>query len=224
MKTTILLFIVICIIWFVINYLPIEQFMNIHNENILEFTRLDDSIIKKVKIGSSNSFYDQEVLNLFRQDDIIKINIPKNYTVKIIYKLKNESKEFAQIIRLSSGSYNIPKTINSKVIYQIDIHNLFGLNVKPSELSITDPDGDLIYSGPENIDINWNTIYTDFGYDDYNIYYPSANKVKTYYYNNYPRYKQYNASNRINKIELIHSRLKQKRQYMYNTYVGRKYL
>ena len=212
MKTKILLFIVICIIWFVIKYLPIEQFMNIYNENMIEFTRLDDSLIKKFKIGSSNSFYDQEVLNLFRQDEVIRINIPENYTVKIIYKFKNASKGFAKTIELPSGSYDISKTINNKIIYQIDVRNSFGLNVKTSNLIIRDPDGEIIYSGPEYIDIDWDTIYTDYGYDDYYIYYPSTNKVNTYYYYNYPRYKLYSPSNRINKMK-SYSYVKQPSDY-----------
>ena len=75
-------------IWFIVYYLPIEQFVDIFNTSMIEFTRLDGSIIKKVKVGSSSSLYDQEVLNLFRQDDVIKVTVPSGYKIKIIYKFK----------------------------------------------------------------------------------------------------------------------------------------
>ena len=57
-----------------------------NNSNMIEFTRLDGSLIKKIKIGSSYSLYDYEIINFFKQDDIIRINIPISYYVKIIYQ------------------------------------------------------------------------------------------------------------------------------------------
>ena len=89
----------ICI--FVFSYSSVENFFNV-GTNMIEFTRLDGSLIKKIKPGSSTSLYDQEVLNLFRQDEVIRINIPENYQVRIIYKFKNESKGFGKTINLDS--------------------------------------------------------------------------------------------------------------------------
>jgi len=199
MKTKILLFVLIIIILFVVNYSPIEQFINTYNSNMLEFTRLDNSLIKKIKIGSSSSLYDQEVLNLFKNDDVIRINIPDNYTVRIIYKFKNESKGFGKTINLNTGSYDISKTIGNKIIYQIDISNIQGLNenINLNEIFIKDTNGEIIYSGPDYVPINWDLIYANYGYDNYYIYYPSSNVIKTNYYYNFPRYKMYKPSNRI---------------------------
>jgi hypothetical protein len=154
---------------------------------MIEFTRLDGSLIKKIKIGSSYSLYDYEIINLFKQDDIIRINIPISYYVKIIYKFKNVSKGFGQTIELNEGSYDINKYINDKIIYQIDIQQVFQPNFK--DLIITDNVGGNIYTnpyffrtGPQYIPIN---RYI------YNSYYP----ITPYY--NYPRYNLYPPSKRL---------------------------
>ena len=72
-RTKLLLLIGI-IILMIFNYQHIENFFDL-GSNMVEFTRLDGSLIKKVKVGSSTSLYDQEVVNLFRNDQVIRINI-----------------------------------------------------------------------------------------------------------------------------------------------------
>ncbi len=182
----------------VFSYSSIEHFFDL-GSNMIEFTRLDGSLIKKIKVGSSTSLYDQEVLNLFRLDQVIQIVIPENYSVKIIYKFRNEAKGFGKTIYLDAGSHDISKIIGNKQIFQIDVSydygvsNGFGL----SDLVIRNIDGHIIYTGPQAIPIDWDLIYTNFGYDDYYIYYPSSKTVKSYYYYNYPRYKLYWPSRRM---------------------------
>ena len=185
MKFKILVILLLCICIYLINSNSIEQFMN--NSNMIEFTRLDGSLIKKIKIDSSYSLYDYEIINFFKQDDIIRINIPISYYVKIIYKFKNVSKGFGQTIELNDGSYDIHKYINDKIIYQIDIQQVFQPNFK--DLIITDNVGDNIYTNsyfyrsvPRYIPINRNI---------YNSYYP----IIPYY--NYPRYNLYPPSKRL---------------------------
>ncbi len=208
MKLQILLFLLIVICLLVFTYSSIETFLNTWT-SMIEFARLDGSLIKKIKIGSSTSLYDSEVINLFRQDEVIRINIPENYTVRIIYKFKNESKGFGKTINLNSGSYDITKTDGNKQIYQIDVSQNFGLSTNYSDylnypnyldynsLIIRDFDGNVLYTGSRLVPIDWDLIYTTFGYDDYYVYYPSSNFVRTYYYSNYPRYKLYRPSDRI---------------------------
>ena len=211
MKNKILLILLICIfIYLLINIIPIEKFINIYGENMIEFTQLDGTLIKKFKIGSFLSLYDQEVINLFIHNETIRINIPKNYFVKIIYKFKNESKGFGQIIELYNGVYDINKYNNNKIIYQIDIlpTNQLNLNNNFTNLTITDNTGEIIYTGPEYIPIDWDIIYENNGYDDYNIYYPSTNTIIPYYYYNFPRYNLYLPSTKI---------LKSKSKYYFNT-------
>jgi len=180
----------------IFSFQSIENFFDLAS-NMIEFTRLDGSLIKKVKVGSSISLYDQEVINLFRQDDVIQIVIPENYSVKIIYKFRNESKGFGKTINLYAGSHDIAKTIGNKQIFQIDARNEYGLNQNVSDLFVKNVDGHIIYTGPQIVPIDWDLIYSNFGYDDYYIFYPSTNMVKTYYYYNYPRYKLYRPSKRI---------------------------
>jgi len=191
-----LLLVLIIIIIGVFSYQSIENFFDL-GSNMIEFTRLDDSLIKKVKVGSSTSLYEQEVINLFRQDDVIQIIIPENYSVRIIYKFKNEAKGFGKTINLYAGSHDISKYIGNKQIYQIDARNEYGLSNNFSDLFVRNIDGHIIYTGPQFVPIDWDLIYSNFGYDDYFIYYPSTNMVKTYYYYNYPRYKLYWPSKRI---------------------------
>ena len=197
-KRTILMALVLIVIIIIFNYSHIENFFDL-DSNMIEFTRLDGSLIKKIKVGSSTSMYDQEVLNLFRQDQVIRINIPDNYTVRIIYKFRNESKGFGKTVDLPSGSFDISKLEENKQIFQIDISHDYGLVNNFTDLLVRDIDGNIIYSGPEIVPIDWDLVYTNFGYDDYYIYYPSTNILKTNYYYNYPRYKLYLPSKRIQK-------------------------
>ena len=190
------LLLLIIIIVGVFSYKSIENFFDLAS-NMIEFTRLDGSLIKKIKVGSSTSLYSQEVINLFRQDNVIQIIIPENYSVKIIYKFKNEAKGFGKTINLYAGSYDISKFIGNKQIYQIDIKSEYQLTNNFSDLLVKNVDGYIIYTGPQFVPIDWDLIYTNFGYDDYYIFYPSTNKMKTYYYYNYPRYKLYWPSKRI---------------------------
>lgn len=196
----ILFFLIIIIFLIIFNYPYIDNFFNL-DSNSIEFTRLDGSLIKKVKVELSISLYDQEVLNLFTKNNVIKINIPDNYMVQIIYKLKNESKSFGKTVNLLSGIYEISKLIENKQIFQINIINNNEIINDPNDLLIRDNDGNIIYSSPEIIPIDWDIIYTNFGYDDYYIFYPSTNILKTDYYLNHPRYKLYLPSKRIQKQE-----------------------
>lgn len=202
----------------VFSYSSIENFFDL-GSNMIEFTRLDGSLIKKIKVGSSTSIYDQEVLNLFKQDDVIQITIPENYSVKIIYKFRNESKGFGKTIYLDAGSYDISKIIGNKQIFQIDVSNDYGIanGFGLSDLVIRNIDGNIIYTGPQSIPIDWDLIYTNFGYDDYYIYYPSSSTVRTYYYYNYPRYKLYWPSRRIQREKYNSSNWTNNKFYRYKS-------
>ena len=218
METRIKLLLLIGIIVLVVfNYPYIENFFDL-GSNMIEFTRLDGSLIKKIKVGSSTSLYDQEVLNLFRVDQVIRINIPENYSVRIIYKFRNELKGFGKTVELQSGSYDISKQDENKQIFQIDVSQDYGLvnNSRGVDLYIKDIDGNIIYSGPEMIPIDWDLVYTNFGYDDYYIYYPSTNMLRTYYYYNYPRYKLYWPSKRMQRQKYYSTGIKD-RFYRYRS-------
>lgn len=121
-------FITVIILIMTIFFLSRNILEGFYDTDMLEFTRLDDSLIRRYKIGSSYNLYDSDVFNLFRNDDVIRIKIPFNYVAKIIYKYKDDNKGFAKTIELVEGNYDIKKTIGNKIIDQIIIKNLSSYN------------------------------------------------------------------------------------------------
>ena len=121
-------FITVIILIMTIFFLSRNILEGFYDTDMLEFTRLDDSLIRRYKIGSSYNLYDSDVFNLFRNDDVIRIKIPFNYVAKIIYKYKDDNKRFAKTIELVEGNYDIKKTIGNKIIDQIIIKNLSSYN------------------------------------------------------------------------------------------------
>ena len=84
------------------NYNTLELTDNIYeNNNILELT---DNYI----------YTEQEIINLFKNNDIIQISIPANRIARIDYRGN-------KIVKLSGGKHIIHKYINDQMIYQINI-------------------------------------------------------------------------------------------------------
>jgi hypothetical protein len=100
-----------------------------NDSNMLVFRKLDDSLIRMYKIGSSYSLYDNDVEQLFKNDDVIRIQIPLNYEATVIYKLDNGN--FAKTLQFPFGSYDLKKKFNDKNISQINVKNVFGYNQGP---------------------------------------------------------------------------------------------
>jgi hypothetical protein len=98
------------------------------NTNIITFTEIDGLLIKNYKINSFYSLYNNNLMELFINNDIIKINIPLNYLVIIKYSFKNDISKISKIIKLSHGSYDINKFTSDKIITQIDIKNMIKYN------------------------------------------------------------------------------------------------
>jgi len=122
----ILLAIIIGIIILILSE-PKENFIDIYSD-IITFRQIDGVLIKNYKINSFYSLYDNELLRLFNNNDIIKINIPLNYSVTIKYSLKNDSSQIAKIIELPNGTYEVYKSTSDKIINQVDIKNMIGYN------------------------------------------------------------------------------------------------
>jgi hypothetical protein len=122
----ILLAIIIGIILLIISnsFSSNENFIDT-NTNIITFTEIDGLLIKNYKINSFYSLYNNNLMELFINNDIIKINIPLNYLVIIKYSFKND---ISKIIKLSHGSYDINKFTSDKIITQIDIKNMIVYN------------------------------------------------------------------------------------------------
>lgn len=139
-----------------------EHFIDIYN-NILLFTRLDDVLIKSYNVNSFINLYDNELMNLF-VDNIIRINIPLNYSVTLRYALINNLSIIGKITELQHGIYDIPKINGDKIINQIDIKNMIGYN------------NDLLANSNVGIPMYWDT-------DLYNSYRPE--------YNNYQPLREY---------------------------------
>jgi hypothetical protein len=116
-------------------------------------------------------FTEQEIINLFKNNDIIQIKIPDNYIARIVYK---ENK----IINLPAGKHDVDKYLDDKIIYHIDIIPEYLIN------NIANP-------GHSVQDWEFNYFSHDY-YNPYNILYPYA-QIKKYNYHNFPRYNQYTS-------------------------------
>ena len=105
-----------------------ENFIDI-NKNIIKFTRIDGVLIKSYNIDSSfYSVYGDELNNIFNNYDIIKVNIPLNYSITLRYALRNDLTIIDKVIELPQGTYDIYKLTNDKIINQIDIKNMINYN------------------------------------------------------------------------------------------------
>jgi hypothetical protein len=88
------------------------------------FRNIDDTIIKPFNIESFYSIYDNELKNLFNNSEIIRVNIPLNYSIILRYSFNNDLSIFGKIIELNNGVYDIYKYTSNKIINQIDIINM----------------------------------------------------------------------------------------------------
>jgi hypothetical protein len=137
-----------------------ENFIDIYS-NMITFTQIDNVLIKSYKINSVYSLYGDELLNLFHNNNVIKINIPYNYSVTIRYSLKDDTSIIVKTIELPYGTYDIYKLSSDKIINQIDIKNMVGYN------------NDLLVTSNLNIPVYWNTDLYDsyrpeyYGYRGY---------------------------------------------------------
>ena len=156
MKIILLAIIIGILILILSNYEYNEGFIDIYS-NIIRFTNMDGLLIKNYNINSFYSLYYNELLDLFNNNDNIKINIPLNYSVTIRYSLTNNSSMIAKIIELSHGTYDIYKKTSDKIINQIDIKNMIGYNNK------------LLATSNVSIPIYWDT-------DLYDSYRPEYHK------------------------------------------------
>ena len=109
----ILLLLVIVYVFF--NY-DFENFYQFEN-NMLIFTRLNNSLLKKFNIGSSLILDSNDLKLLFKVDDIVRMIVPPYNSVRIIYKNKDS---FTKTLELSEGSHDLAKIINNQEISQIE--------------------------------------------------------------------------------------------------------
>jgi hypothetical protein len=122
--------IIIGIIFLIIlncSYKNNEQFIDINNIMIL-FTTINDTIIKSYNIVSFYSIYGYELEKIFNDNEIIRVNVPLNYSLTLRYAFNNDLTTIGKIIELSNGKYEIYKFTNDKIINQIDIKNMIGYN------------------------------------------------------------------------------------------------
>jgi len=104
-----------------------EQFIDI-NSRMIHFTTINDTIIKSYNIVSFYSVYGNELEKLFNDNEIIRVNIPLNYSITLRYSFNTDSTIIGKIIELSNGTYEIYKYTSDKIINQIDIKNMISYN------------------------------------------------------------------------------------------------
>jgi len=113
-----------------------------------------------------------EIINLFKNNDIIQILIPKYYIARISYRGN-------KIIKLKGGTHIIHKYIDDKMIYQINIiPDYYLINTVPN-----------VAHSVQDWELNY---FSHDYYNPYNILYPYT-QIKKYNYYNFPRYNQYTS-------------------------------
>jgi len=119
----IILIIVAIIIILLLSCSNKEQFTNELNQNILRVKTLNDIVIKEYNIRSPYNINGNELLNLFNNNDIIRIDIPFNYSITIKYTFNVNPNIIGKTIELTNGVYDINKYTSDKTISEIEIKN-----------------------------------------------------------------------------------------------------
>ena len=119
----IILIIVAIIIILLLSCSNKEQFTNELNQNILRVKTLNDIVIKEYNIKSPYNINGNELLNLFNNNDIIRIDIPFNYSITIKYTFNVNPNIIGKTIELTNGVYDINKYTSDKTISEIEIKN-----------------------------------------------------------------------------------------------------
>lgn len=103
-----------------------ENFIDIYS-NMVTITQTDGLMIENYKVDTFDSLYGKKLMDLFI-NDIIRINIPFNYSVTLKYSFKNDPSIISKTVELTHGTYDINKFTSDKIITQIDIKNMIGYN------------------------------------------------------------------------------------------------
>jgi hypothetical protein len=154
--------------------------------------RLNGSLIKKFKIDSLVNISDREVQNLFKKDNTIRVCIPPNHSVNVIYKLKNGG--YSITVELPEGVHDLKNNLKGdKEIEQIDARTTYTVShvaaSSGNKILVFNKEGDILFTSDTDSNINWDVIYTYYGLDDYYVVYPWGRRM--YYYYNYPYYRKY---------------------------------
>ena len=152
----------------------IENFIDF--TDMVDFKRLDDSLIKKFRTNTTYNLYDTDINFLFKNDDVIRIAIPFNHHVKLIYKYKkNDDKQgFAKTIELVEGEHDIKKTYSrDKILDQIIINNIGGRNIyyEPQLYPFMYPKRNYFYPYYSYRTINYPRYWGSTGHKSHRRYY-----------------------------------------------------
>jgi hypothetical protein len=182
-KFYVIVFIVITLLYLCLS--NVEHFWT--EEGMLVFKRLNGSLIKKFKINTSINLSDSDITNLFKKynDPTIRIIIPPNHDAQLIYRLKSGG--YSNTIDLPNGTHDIRLNIRDQILDQIDV--TLNYQVTGNNIIVVNKLGETLFTTNSESNINWDSIYTDYGLDDYYIVNPWGRRV--YYYYNYPYYYRY---------------------------------
>ena len=164
-------------------FIFIYVFLNItesflFEEDMLVIKNLDNKLIKKYKIMSNLTIYEDEINKIFKNNKIARFYVPNNYYLTVKYNSK--------IILLQQGQHDLKYVDNDKTITQIEIRTQ-NLN---DNIFVNDRVGNVIFRPNLFERINWDYIYDDFRLDNYYVVYPWGRRL--YNYNNYPNYRRRN--------------------------------
>jgi hypothetical protein len=187
MNTKIILFLIVLLVIGYVFTTSIENFS--FEDGMLVFTRLNGSLIKKYKINSIYTISDKDVQNLFKKDNTIRVFIPPNHSANIIYKLKNGG--YTRTVELPEGAHDLQYNFKNdkEVIDQIESRIVSPYT--SNKILVVNRAGETLFTLNDDSSINWSTIYTDYGLDDYYVVYPSGRRMYYRKYKSYPRHRYY---------------------------------
>lgn len=200
-----LIIFIIFIVWFINNENTEDFKTNIYNEddndfdlaNEIRFVNNLGVKLASVEFGDEYYINKRQINSIFSDYNTINIIIPKymkNVKLELYYKLNKSIKN----ITLTTNINTINKIHEGHILSKIKIsktvdENDYSYDKKylPNNefVIIKDLRGSILYSTPGYID--WDFVYSMYGYDNYLVQYPNGfERVFHYYYHpNYSRYR-----------------------------------
>lgn len=144
--------------------------------NIDSFENIIFKNIKNVEINKINKdFIDyDELYRIFGNQDMVKIVVPKNYSINIIYK-KDTTFE---IVTLGEGTHTVNMNKGDMKISKMYI------NMNDKMIVIKDNNNKIIFAAMDPDIIDWVVVYSLYGYFDYHLVFPDGSS-SIYYYSKY---------------------------------------
>lgn len=162
------------LIYIFIFYNKTESFS--FEDGMLVIKNIDNKLIKKYKILTNLTIYEDELKHIFKNIRIARFYVPNNY-----YLIAKYNKKY---VELPHGIHDIKYNEDGDIISQVEI-KIRSLN---NNVYVIDRIGNVIFRTNLSDRINWDYIYNDYGLNDYYVVYPWGRRL--YSYHTHPNYRR----------------------------------